>query len=266
MCTHQWVRRANFALAISGVLALGSCGGDSGTGPGAAAISQAEVLALTNAISSVATVAPYASIAPIALGLAGSVGSVGMAPVLASTLAAAVAAVPGLVPRSAVAGDYRAVGVLVNFNIAPPGSPTTVLHVFTLLGWNGVNVVAQTVDNILFVGSVGLTSVATTGAGFGSTIGGSGDGGGAFITRAPGKSYTATGGAFNVSSWSSSGSRSCSQPVPGVGSIICQAATGQMTGSFSLVGAPAVGTGSVAFPVTTFTGVPLVVLTMSLAP
>ena len=39
-----------------------------------------------------------------------------------------------------------------------------------------------------------------------------------------------------------------------------------MTGSFSLVGAPAVGTGSVAFPVTTFTGVSLVVLTMSLAP
>lgn len=264
MTTHQWVRRARLAPAMAALAAVGACG-DSGTGPAAGALSPAESQALASALATAPPTSGFGSVAPVALGLVGNVGSVSMSPVLSARVAAAMAAARSTAVASAVAGSYRAIGVLVNLNIAPAGAPAEVTHVFGLFGWSGVNAAAHTVDNVLFVGGVGPSTLASSGAGFSAVLGGAGGGGG-FITRVPNASYVGTGGTFAVSSWASSGGRSCSQTVAGAGNITCQVAMGLMTGSFSFVGAPASGPGGVTFPVTPFENVPLLVLTMSFAP
>ena len=264
MSMQSWPHRTILALSIT-VLAAGAGCGDSGTGPAPSAISQAEALALTTALAASPSTSSLATFAPLALSLAARVGSVPLSPALSAQVAAAVTAAQGAATTAAVIGDYRAVGLLMNFNLAAPGAPPAVLSVFALLGWNGVNTAAQTVDNILFVGGSGLTSLAASGSGFTATLDGA-DGGATFLTRSPSAVYEATSGNFTVSSWSATGSRSCSQPVAGVGNVSCTVSQGQLSGSFAFIGVPPVGTGSVSFPATAFSAVPLVVLNLSLAP
>jgi hypothetical protein len=205
MTRLMWFRQARLAPTIIALAALGACG-DSGTGPAAGALSPSESQALASALATAPPTSGFGSVAPVALGLVGSVGSVSMSPVLSARVAAAMAAARSSAVASAVAGSYRAVGVLANMNVAPAGTPAQMIHVFGLFGWSGVNPTAQTVDNVLFVGAVGSSTLASSGTGFSAVLGGT-SGGGGFVTRVPSAAYVGTSGSFAVSSWASSGSQ-----------------------------------------------------------
>ena len=252
-------RRPLAGLAIAALATLSAC--SDGTGPAARPISPAESQAVQSLLMQSPRLSSFGSFAPAVMSLAGGVGTLAMTPALSSTIAAEVLA-SGAGPQRALAGEYRVVGVLLNITLTGPAGSTP-LSVFGLVGWNGIDLVAKTAENLVFVGAVGASVIPGNGSGFTTTIA-SGAGIGSVVRRNPAMSWDGTSGTFSVTSWSAGFTHSCALSLVGIGGGACAVSTGLMSGSFGFVAAPLGGTGTVTFPMTSFTGVPLVVMTVAL--
>ncbi|MBA2626566.1 MAG: hypothetical protein H0U85_00985 [Gemmatimonadales bacterium] len=133
-----------------------------------------------------------------------------------------------------------------------------------LVGWTGLNIGTQTVDQAVSVGFFNHGAGADFPTSATASIG-SGNGDGSFYIRATNSTYIATDGELTLTSASFGGSSSC-RDVPTVPNIpyTCRVSTGTMQGSFSFNATRERGTGAATFsqPLTTF-DVPAVRITLT---
>lgn len=225
------------ALAFScGVAAfVAACGSDSNGPDGSIDLTAQQTAALTSAlVSNGALGAGAAAFAPLALSHLQSAGSF---------------------------GGYDAVGVQVNYTVTTSGvTQSGVLS--SVIGWQGLNASAQTVDKII------AASQLSTGGTFPSTVTGSfANSGtiGSYYDRSTASNYLASSGSFNVTDASfGSGTTNCNSSAGGI-TVTCSYATGTMTGSFGFAANRTNGSGAATFDqaVTNF-DLPAVRVTLSI--
>ncbi len=224
------------AIAVSlGVVALVACSSDS-NGPTSGSLSAQDAAALSTAlVSSGSLGADAAGFAPAALTQLRSVGTI---------------------------GAYDAVAVQVQYTYTI-GATSQSGVISSVIGWQGLNTSAQTVDKILAASN--YTASGTFPATETATFGSSGAIG-SYYDRTTQTSYLANGGTFTVTGATFGGSSTnCNQSSGGF-TATCSYSTGTMTGSFDFTAdkVGATGTGAAAFtqPSTTF-DLPAVRLTIS---
>jgi hypothetical protein len=209
-------------LALSCGLAalLAGCGSDNGP-DGSIDLTEQQTAALTTAlISNGALGTEAAAFAPFALSQLQSAGSF---------------------------GGYDAVGVQVNYTVSVGGNTQSGV-LSSIIGWQGLNASAQTVDKII------TASQFSTGGTFPSTV--TGDFAttgttGTYCDRSTASNYLASTGNFNITGADfSGGTTNCNETSGGV-TVTCSYTTGTMTGSFGFTADRTNGTGPATFDQTT---------------
>ncbi len=131
-------------------------------------------------------------------------------------------------------------------------------YTFTgVVGWEGFNQTAGTVDEVVTAGATTETSTPSNS----STIGAAG-GYGSYWTRSPNADYIGTSGSFSVTPSFTGGSTSCTSLLAGSGVTSCSYQTGSMTGSFAFVAARVGGGTGYTQSLITFTNLPSVKITI----
>ncbi len=205
------------ALAlISSLAVVAACGSDNGPGGGTTLTTQ-ETAALTAALTANGALGgEAAAFAPFALSQLHESGSF---------------------------AGYDAVGVQVNYTVTAAGN--TISGVLSsVVGWDGLNTSANTVDHILAASSF------STGGTFPSTVAGTfGSTGvvGSYYERSTASNYVATTGTFNVTSATfGSGTTNCNSSAGGI-TVTCSYTTGTMAGSLGFTANRLNGTGAATF-------------------
>jgi hypothetical protein len=194
-----------------------ACGSDNNGPDGSVDLTEQQTAALTAAlVSNGALGTTAAAFAPFALSQLQSAGSF---------------------------GGYDAVGVQVNYTVSVAGNTQSGV-LSSVIGWQGLNASAQTVDKII------AASQFSTGGTFPSTVTGSfEDSGtlGSYYDRSTASNYVASTGTFNVTSAEfGSGTTNCNSSSGGV-TVTCSYSTGTMTGSFGFTADKTNGTGAATF-------------------
>jgi hypothetical protein len=221
----KWTK---FCACVVGLALVVGCGDDS-TGPEGDDLTQQEKTALATALTQSGALAevPYAGFAGVAVQLVGSIGSLEAGS--AASLAVAAAVEKGLrlgLAHAAVESYEGAIGFIFDIDYAT-SELTEQAHMVAVVGWNGVNVNTNSVDNLV-VGLVygeGPASNSFTGdiGSFGATsfaIGAYWDGSEAF---------TGTAGTFSGTVGSFGSDTDCSGSSSGF-TYECSYATGAMNG------------------------------------
>lgn len=131
-------------------------------------------------------------------------------------------------------------------------------YTFTgVVGWEGFNQTAGTVDEVVSAGATTQTSTPANS----STIGAAG-GYAAYWTRSPDADYVGTSGSFSVTPNFSGSDVSCTSLLAGEGITSCNYRTGTMTGSFEFAAVRVGTTGSYTQTPITFTNLPSVKITI----
>jgi hypothetical protein len=209
-----------WALVVAAVAAVG-CGGDDGGGGGGLSVQEKQALATALATSGALSGSPAAAFAPFALAVINEIGSMGP-PQIAATLSAQVQAAVA----AARSGSYEgAFGIDAVFSLDIQGQQNSG-YLRGVVGWNGLNASAQTVDELV---TAMLVGIGTTPAPDGTyPIGG----GTAFATYWDGvNAYFADAGDVEVNASFGGSSTDCSQSSPPY-TITCSYRVGTMTGDF----------------------------------
>lgn len=229
------MRFKSFALTCAIAASVAACGSDSNGPAGSVDLTAQQTAALSAAlVSNGALGSEAAAFAPFALSQLQSAGSF---------------------------AGYDAVGVQVNYTVSSGGTTQSGV-MSSIIGWQGLNASAQTVDKIL------AASQFSTGGTFPATVTGSfANSGtiGSYYDRSTASNYLASTGTFNITSATFDGStKSCDSSGGGI-TVTCSYATGTMTGSFGFTADRANGTGPATFDqaVTTF-DLPAVRVTISI--
>jgi len=205
------------ALYCGVAAAVAACGSDSNGPDGSVDLSAQQTAALTTALlSNGALGASAAAFAPFALSQLHSAGSF---------------------------SGYDAVGVQVNYTVSAAGTTQSGV-ISSVIGWQGLNASAQTVDKII------AASQFSTGGTFPSTVTGSfANSGtlGSYYDRSTASNYVAATGNFNVTDATfGSGTTNCNSSSGGV-TVTCSYSTGTMSGSFGFSANRTNGTGPATF-------------------
>lgn len=235
------------AALVAAAVVSASCG--SSTAPPTGLTAQEQTALIQAIANSGALTTLGGQVAPIAVPLISSTGT--------------------LAVTGGGASSYDAVGVEIVFNIPALGALGT--GAFTgVLGWAGYDAGAGTIDQLVSGGAFSLGSTTVPGAGTyaiapqapGQTVGT-----GAYWNRlaggASGATYVATDGQF-VLSQATFGSSSNNCPGFDTTKGSCTYTTGTMTGQFNFTGTLQGGTSTWTQPVTTFTTLPAVKVTLTL--
>jgi hypothetical protein len=234
---------------VAAAAVLAACSDSTGTGT---QLSIAEKNALNTALTSSGALAGAGiagGFAPVAISLLNSVGSLGTA-----ASARAVANGINAAVRGSRAATYQgAIGLQI---IVTSGTQSAT---FTgVLGWDGLNASASTVDEVV---AAGVVTATTTPVAAGTTPIGSGGGIASYWVRSPVASYLGTSGSFILTSTGFSGSgTNCS--VAQV--TTCNYTAGTMSGSFAFAATRTAGTGAATYTQTTvnFSGLPSLKITI----
>ena len=211
------MRSRILALSCGVAMFAAACGSDNNGPDGSVDLTEQQTAALTTAlVTNGALGAAAAGFAPFALTQLQSAGSF---------------------------AGYDAVGVQVNYTVSSGG--TSQSGVFSsIIGWQGLNASAQTVDKII------AASQFSTGGTFPSTISGSFDQSGtigSYYDRSTASNYLASTGTFNVTGADfGTGTTNCNSSSGGV-TVTCSYSTGTMTGSFGFTADKLNGTGEATF-------------------
>lgn len=242
------------SIAALAVLAA-ACSKDS-SGPSGTTLSAQQKSVITNALTNLdastgAGVGVYGAVALQFLNQVGSLGA-GSAAAVNAAISASLNGIRATTYEGAVG-----IQIVINDQTTPANSGT-----FTaVIGWDGLNTSAQTVNEIVFAGvaadgatppSSGTYSFASTSSPFGL---------GLYFNRTTGSFYEATTGGFTLSSASfSGGGTSCSQQ-----GVTCNYVTGSMGGSMQFGASLVDGTGPATYTqsTVTFASLPAVRITLS---
>ena len=229
------MRFRTFAFTCAIAASVAACGSDNNGPDGSVDLTAQQTAALSAALVSNGTLgSEAAAFAPFALSQLQSAGSF---------------------------SGYDAVGVQVNYTVSASGTTQSGV-MSSIIGWQGLNASAQTVDKII------AASQFSTGGTFPSTVTGSfANSGtiGSYYDRSTASNYLATTGTFNITGATfDGGSKSCDSSGGGI-TVTCSYSTGTMTGSFGFSADRANGTGPATFDqaVTSFE-LPAVRLTISI--
>lgn len=206
-----------FALTCGIAASVAACGSDNNGPSGSVDLTSQQTAALSAALVSNGTLgSEAAAFAPFALSQLQSAGSF---------------------------SGYDAVGVQVNYTVTAGGTTQSGV-MSSIIGWQGLNASAQTVDKII------AASQFSTGGTFPSTVTGSfANSGtiGSYYDRSTASNYLATTGTFNITAATFDGSsKSCDSSSGGI-TVTCSYSTGTMTGSFGFSADRANGTGPATF-------------------
>jgi hypothetical protein len=211
------MRLKAFAFTCAITASVAACGSDNNGPSGSVDLTAQQTAALSAALISNGTLgSEAAAFAPFALSQLQSAGSF---------------------------SGYDAVGVQVNFTVTTGGTTQSGV-MSSIIGWQGLNASAQTVDRII------AASQLSTGGTFPSTVTGSFASSGtigSYYDRSTASNYLATTGTFNITGATFAGSsRSCDSSSGGI-TVTCSYSTGTMTGSFGFSADRANGTGPATF-------------------
>lgn len=206
-----------FALTCGIAASVAACGSDNNGPSGSVDLTAQQTAALSAALVSNGTLgSEAAAFAPFALSQLQSAGSF---------------------------SGYDAVGVQVNYTVTAGGTTQSGV-MSSIIGWQGLNASAQTVDKII------AASQFSTGGTFPSTVTGSfANSGtiGSYYDRSTASNYLATTGTFNITAATFDGSsKSCDSSSGGI-TVTCSYSTGTMTGSFGFSADRANGSGPATF-------------------
>jgi hypothetical protein len=211
------MRLKAFAFTCAIAASVAACGSDNNGPSGSVDLTAQQTAALSAALISNGTLgSEAAAFAPFALSQLQSAGSF---------------------------SGYDAVGVQVNYTVTAGGTTQSGV-MSSIIGWQGLNASAQTVDRII------AASQLSTGGTFPSTVTGSFASSGtigSYYDRSTASNYLATTGTFNIAGATFAGSgRSCDSSSGGI-TVTCSYSTGTMTGSFGFSADRANGTGPATF-------------------
>ena len=131
-------------------------------------------------------------------------------------------------------------------------------YTFTgVVGWEGFDQTAGTVDEVVTAGATTETSTPSNS----STIGAAG-GYGSYWTRSPNADYVGTSGSFSVTPSFTGSSTSCTSLLTGSGVTSCSYQTGTMSGSFAFDAIRVGATGTYTQTPITFSSLPSVKITI----
>lgn len=226
--------------AISLVLAVAGC--DDSTGPGDTTLDATERAVLASAVSNsgVFSTLPFAPFSALIVNQVDEFGRISNT--ASSSAASVVESAASFAVLAALAEQYDAVGIQVIFDITTPGVQQQ--GSFTgVVGWAGLNVVTNTVEEIL---TAGIFTLGTTPFSSGSTpIGGQADGFAAYFENATASIYLGSSGTFTLNSASFIEiTTNCTGSSPGA---TCQFSVGTMAGSFNFQATRITGTGAATF-------------------
>lgn len=242
------------AIAALAVLTA-ACSKDS-SGPSGGTLSAQQKAVVTTALTNIdaSTGAGVGAYGVVALQFLNQVGDL-KAGTAAAVNAAINASVSGI--RSTTYEGAVGIQIVISDAVTPANSGS-----FTaVVGWDGLNASAQTVDEVVFAGVIkdgatlpgnGTYSFASSTSPFGL---------GLYFNRTTGSFYEATSGSFILSSTSfSGGGTSCSQQ-----GITCNYVVGSMGGSMAFGATLVDGTGPATYTQSnvTFAGLPAVRITLS---
>ena len=211
------MRFSAFAFTCAIAASVAACGSDNNGPSGSVDLTAQQTAALSAALVSNGTLgSEAAAFAPFALSQLQSAGSF---------------------------SGYDAVGVQVNSTVTAGGTTQSGV-MSSIIGWQGLNASAQTVDKII------AASQFSTGGTFPSTVTGSfANSGtiGSYYDRSTASNYLATTGTFNITAATFDGSsKSCDSSSGGI-TVTCSYSTGTMTGSFGFSADRANGSGPATF-------------------
>ena len=211
------MRLKAFAFTCAIAASVAACGSDNNGPSGSVDLTAQQTAALSAALISNGTLgSEAAAFAPFALSQLQSAGSF---------------------------SGYDAVGVQVNYTVTAGGTTQSGV-MSSIIGWQGLNASAQTVDRII------AASQFSTGGTFPSTVTGSfANSGtiGSYYDRSTASNYLATTGTFNITAATFDGSsKSCDSSSGGI-TVTCSYSTGTMTGSFGFSADRANGSGPATF-------------------
>ncbi|MGE5090630.1 MAG: hypothetical protein ACM3OH_00520 [Bacillota bacterium] len=211
------MRFSAFAFTCAIAASVAACGSDNNGPSGSVDLTAQQTAALSAALVSNGTLgSEAAAFAPFALSQLQSAGSF---------------------------SGYDAVGVQVNYTVTAGGTTQSGV-MSSIIGWQGLNASAQTVDKII------AASQFSTGGTFPSTVTGSfANSGtiGSYYDRSTASNYLATTGTFNITAATFDGSsKSCDSSSGGI-TVTCSYSTGTMTGSFGFSADRANGSGPATF-------------------
>ena len=211
------MRFSAFAFTCAIAASVAACGSDNNGPSGSVDLTAQQTAALSAALVSNGTLgSEAAAFAPFALSQLQSAGSF---------------------------SGYDAVGVQVNYTVTAGGTTQSGV-MSSIIGWQGLNASAQTVDKII------AASQFSTGGTFPSTVTGSfANSGtiGSYYDRSTASNYLATTGTFNITAATFDGSsKSCDSSSGGI-TVTCSYSTGTRTGSFGFSADRANGSGPATF-------------------
>jgi hypothetical protein len=211
------MRLKAFAFTCAIAASVAACGSDNNGPSGSVDLTAQQTAALSAALISNGTLgSEAAAFAPFALSQLQSAGSF---------------------------SGYDAVGVQVNYTVTAGGTTQSGV-MSSIIGWQGLNASAQTVDRII------AASQLSTGGTFPSTVTGSFASSGtigSYYDRSTASNYLATTGTFNITAATFDGSsKSCDSSSGGI-TVTCSYSTGTMTGSFGFSADRANGSGPATF-------------------
>ena len=229
------MRFKTFAFTCAIAASVAACGSDNNGPNGSVDLTAQQTAALSAALVSNGTLgSEAAAFAPFALSQLQSAGSF---------------------------SGYDAVGVQVNYTVSSGGTTQSGV-MSSIIGWQGLDASAQTVDRII------AASQFSTGGTFPATVTGSfANSGtiGSYYDRSTASNYLASTGTFNITSATfNGGTTSCNSSAGGI-TVTCSYATGTMDGSFGFTADRTNGTGAATFnqAVTSFS-LPAVRVTVSI--
>ena len=236
-------RRLAFALAV---VSLAGC--LDSTAPAPTPFAPGELRAVVTALDTAGGRDPGPYTAAAALAYAEQAGTIRLDSVITT---------PGV--ASAMGGTYRALAVLINLKITPSGSAASSTSSFiAVIGWNGFNAAAGTVENVV-VASLNVSTLLTL-AGTSPPVALDGTSGFATIAnRASRARFYADSGTFTASRWTSGTPTLCTVSGGAFGDL-CNHALGTLDGSFSFRGTARSDGAQVAVRPVSLVGVPLVVM------
>lgn len=244
------------AAALAFAVACGDSSGPGSFGP-------AEKTALTNALTASGALAgsPVATFAGLIISTLEEIGTMSgatssqLARDLESGISAALAAT-----------SYDGVGVMIDFNIAVPGSDPFIGAATFVFGWNGLS---TTTNNVTEFVSAGLVDIGTATPPSGSrpvpgtslvTIAT-----GTYYERATSSQYDATSGTINFTSVNPIGDATACVGAPA--NVTCTFSGGTVSGSFAFEAAKEVGSGPDTYSQSqiNFTTLPAIRVTLTVA-
>jgi hypothetical protein len=259
MCLFSRVSRWTTTVALA--LAVG-CGGDDGGGGGG--LSQAEQVALASALSNAETLEGLGPAAAFASFIFTQVDRVGA--LNAGTQASVNRAINFAITGVRATSYEGAVGMQIIYTVSSGGQTASGSYT-GVLGWTGLNVQAQTIDEAVSAGAVSATATPFNSGTIQLDLSSSDPFGlGSYYNRTTNTAYLSTSGSFTLSGTSFAGSTTdCSVTSQGV-TVECDYVVGTMNGDFDFVASTRSGSGPSTYtqsPIS-FSGLPSVRMTISI--